>query len=102
MRVRRDEVSPRVDSPRHLWRSQLYSSLPRVLFFLMSASFSCHAQLRPKRPPVQTKRSKETSSQAKQTTNPKTQLGIKQTPRDFQVGSTLWSIKNYYKFDVTR
>jgi hypothetical protein len=25
-------------------------------------------------------------SQAKPTTNPKTQLGIKQTPRDFQVG----------------
>jgi hypothetical protein len=30
--------------------SQLYSSLPRVLFFLMSASFSCHAQFCPKPP----------------------------------------------------
>jgi hypothetical protein len=91
MSDRCDEVSPRVDFPRHLWAQPIVFFVTSCFVFSHVSEFFLSRNVASEAAPVQTKQSKAKKSLAKQTTNPPTQLGIEQRPRDFQVGLTLWS-----------
>jgi hypothetical protein len=106
MSDRRDEVSPRVDSPRHLWVQPIVFFVTSCFVISHVSEFFLSRTVASEAAHVQTKQSKETPSQAKakpsKQRTQKRSLGSSKDLETFRWVELFGVLKNYYKFDVTR